>query len=192
MYAVLEAIKRFAHRLYGRLVRIYVDNSVALSYFRNLGGRIPQLNSIVRRVFDLLSKAGARAVFLRVRSAANPADQPSRRPSLWTPDGDTVSQAVECASHGGRPISRVLLSDEVEQALRSHKPFPASTLWVPAVGDLIRTAHALARSGGLLLAPRWPAARFAPVLSALAMPLRTAQALTSAVVWDFPRRSHAW
>lgn len=170
LYAVLVALRKFSDVIAGRLLRVYVDNNTALSYLVKRGGRIPLLNRITRSICDLLANLGARALFLRVPSGENPADAPSRAHRIWAPSPKGASSVADLLSRLSHTPVTVVCRGHMD-APWSHQTYdrdPASLLWAPAASEIVRVAHHLVRVGGYLLTPAWSAARFAPILSALA------------------------
>lgn len=49
-YAVLAAIRLLRRHITGRVVRLYVDNNITLSYLSKRGGRVKILNDITRAI----------------------------------------------------------------------------------------------------------------------------------------------
>jgi hypothetical protein len=59
-------------------LRVFCDNTVAIAYVNHLGGKVPRLNAVARRIWDLLETQNAFLTATYVASADNIADQYTR------------------------------------------------------------------------------------------------------------------
>ena len=63
LLAILYAVQGFLHRLWGRLVAVYSDNSTALAYHRKQGGtRLSSLNAVVQELLRLCESQSVRLI----------------------------------------------------------------------------------------------------------------------------------
>jgi hypothetical protein len=59
-------------------LRVFCDNTVAIAYVNHMGGKVPRLNVVARRIWDLLEDKNAFLTATYVASAANVADSLTR------------------------------------------------------------------------------------------------------------------
>ncbi len=175
LLAAERALRCFADDLRNKVVRMEVDNTVALAYLRRFSGRVSSLRRIARRIFELCQRNNIHLLPQYLSSAENAfADHLSRtgnlRPNVATALGLTgsvtfpipkmqfLSPAVTIAKHTHGALLTPVWSSApwwqvlVREASRRHE--------VPASATSLSPDHKLAQAGRLMLwdfskAPRW-------------------------------------
>ena len=165
IFAVQRMIIRYADQIKGSVVRAYTDNSTCLSYLHKKGGRIPSLTLMTRKNFDCAGAHGIRLVPLRVSSVDNPADAPSRSPTLWYPGTAEVERCISVLNRV-RPSLAPWHAIHPQQAPVELAHYHRAKLWAPNPDLINKVAHYIMDYGGAVLTPYWPSAKWRPVLAA--------------------------
>jgi hypothetical protein len=78
LQAVLAALQSFPIAQTHKVIRARVDNTVAVAYINHMGGRIPRLNRIARKIWDVLEANDAFLIATYIPTHENPADELTR------------------------------------------------------------------------------------------------------------------
>jgi hypothetical protein len=76
--AVLQAIETFPILTAGQRILLECDNTTAVAYVNNMGGRIFRLNRVAKKIWDRLEAAGAFMKAVYIATGENPADALTR------------------------------------------------------------------------------------------------------------------
>jgi hypothetical protein len=76
--AVLQALETFPILQPGQQILLRCDNTTAVAYVNNLGGRVKRLNKVAREIWRLLEDASAFMQAVYINTADNPADELTR------------------------------------------------------------------------------------------------------------------
>jgi hypothetical protein len=78
LHAVLVALQTFPVAEHHRVILARCDNTVAVAYLNHMGGRIPRLNNIAKKIWSLLEAHDAFLVATYIPTDENPADELTR------------------------------------------------------------------------------------------------------------------
>jgi hypothetical protein len=78
LQAVLAALQSFPIAQTHKVIRARVDNTVAVAYINHMGGRIPRLNRIARKIWAVLEENDAFLIATYIPTHENPADELTR------------------------------------------------------------------------------------------------------------------
>ncbi len=78
LQAVLFALQTFTVLQTHKVISVRCDNTVAVAYINHMGGRIPRLDRIARRIWNLLEQHNAFVVATYIPTDVNPADELTR------------------------------------------------------------------------------------------------------------------
>jgi hypothetical protein len=76
--AVLQALEAFPHRVPNQRILLRCDNTTAVAYVNNMGGRVFRLNRVAKRIWDLLERNQAYMQAVYIPTGDNPADALTR------------------------------------------------------------------------------------------------------------------
>ncbi len=78
LQAVYQALQTFPILLNCPRIRLLCDNTTAVAYINNMGGRIFRLNRVAKKIWNLLEEAGAFMQAVYIPTDENPADALTR------------------------------------------------------------------------------------------------------------------
>lgn len=152
LLAALFALRSFACELRGRRVRLHIDNTTALWYLHNFGGRSPALTAAARLVWEFAWANNIELVLQWVPSESNLADAPSRSSAPAAKNEWMLSPKIF------RYLVRQWGSPAVDRfASASNAQVPRFNSWGPDPEAEARNAFAQDWAGVLNYAnPPWP------------------------------------
>jgi hypothetical protein len=190
LQAVLFALQTFPVFQQHQVISIRCDNTVAVAYLNHMGGRIARLNSIAKRIWNLLESNNAFIVATYIPTDVNPADELTRglvskaqvrdievqlHPQVFSElfyQGPFKPKIDWFASSQNHQLPRFYAWSEVSRS--TAEGFDAfSFFWgdecgymFPPFSLLTRVISKIRRDGArvLLIHPQWPGALWAPSL----------------------------
>jgi hypothetical protein len=198
LHAVLVALQTFPVFRRHQVISIRCDNTVAVAYLNHMGGRIPRLNSLAKRIWDVLEKNNAFIIATYIPTDVNPADALTRGlvsraqvRDIEVQLNPTVFQAIVksgpfmpridwFASSKNYQLPRFYAWHEMSRS--TAEGFDAfSFFWgdecgymFPPFNLLPRVLSKVRRDGArvLLIHPQWPGALWAPSLDEITLTRR--------------------
>ncbi len=113
LQAVLIALQTFPVAEHHRVILARCDNTVAVAYLNHMGGRIPRLNVIAKKIWSLLEAHNAFLIATYIPTDENPADKLTRG----------------CVSKAQTRDIEVQLNPRVFETLKEIGPFVPSIDW---------------------------------------------------------------
>ena len=136
LLAVLLALKNLPVNFRHAHISLRIDNQVAMAYVNNMGGKVPRLNRVARRIWDFLEKHDAFMVASYVPSHDNVADDLTRL--FYRSDARTLD--LEARLHPAvfrDVVRRSPFSPQIDWfASQDNRQLPLYCSWGPA-----RDAH---------------------------------------------------
>jgi hypothetical protein len=190
LHAVLVALQTFPVLQEHRVILVRCDNTVAVAYINHMGGRIPRLDFIARRIWSVLEQHDAFVIATYIPTQDNPADQLTRgmvskfqtrdivqlNPIVfqrWSSRGPFHPKIDWFASSKNAQLPRFYSWIEMSRSLA--EGFDAfSFFWGHEVGYMFppfnllpRVLRKIQQDGArvLLIHPLWPGALWAPSLN---------------------------